>query len=141
MDIKVEGITLDIMQRALAAAGEGRRHILGEMAKCNPAPRRTLSPYAPRLMQVRRAVPCCDCCCAALCRAVVAAAPRCAVLWLLLHRAVPCRGCPCRLLQRKRLCSAAALLSSAPSLDYAADGAPRQDWGGDWAGRAQPAGH
>lgn len=56
MDIKVEGITLDIMQRALAAAGEGRRHILGEMAKCSPAPRRALSPYAPRLLQVGCAV-------------------------------------------------------------------------------------
>ena len=33
MDIKVEGITLDIMQRALAAAGQGRRHILAEMRK------------------------------------------------------------------------------------------------------------
>lgn len=56
MDIKVEGITLDIMQRALAAAGEGRRHILGEMAKCSPAPRRALSQYAPRLLQVGCAV-------------------------------------------------------------------------------------
>jgi polyribonucleotide nucleotidyltransferase len=49
MDIKVEGITLPIMESALAAAGEGRRHILGQMAKCDPAPRNGLSQYAPRI--------------------------------------------------------------------------------------------
>ncbi|KAL4419131.1 hypothetical protein ABPG77_002644 [Micractinium sp. CCAP 211/92] len=49
MDIKVEGITLEIMQQALAAAAKGRRHILAEMAKCSPPPRGALSPYAPRI--------------------------------------------------------------------------------------------
>lgn len=53
MDIKVEGITLEIMREALAAAGAGRRHILAEMAACSPPPRRALSQYAPRIMQAR----------------------------------------------------------------------------------------
>ncbi|KAL4853937.1 Polyribonucleotide nucleotidyltransferase [Chlorella vulgaris] len=52
MDIKVEGITLDILQTALEAAGNGRRHILAEMERCSPAPRATLSQYAPRIRQM-----------------------------------------------------------------------------------------
>jgi polyribonucleotide nucleotidyltransferase len=52
MDIKVEGITLDIMERALEAAGEGRRRILGEMERCDPPPRRDLAPHAPRIRSV-----------------------------------------------------------------------------------------
>lgn len=46
---QVEGVTIDIMRRTLAQARDGRRHILGEMAKCSPAPRMKLSPYAPRM--------------------------------------------------------------------------------------------
>ncbi|KAG2500423.1 hypothetical protein HYH03_001992 [Edaphochlamys debaryana] len=53
MDIKVEGITLDIMASALQQAKEGRRHILGEMAKASPGPRGELSPYAPRLLRMQ----------------------------------------------------------------------------------------
>lgn len=53
MDIKVEGITLDIMKKALAQAGDGRRHILGEMAKCNPPPQRALSRYAPKIVRLK----------------------------------------------------------------------------------------
>ncbi|PSC72537.1 putative polyribonucleotide nucleotidyltransferase chloroplastic [Micractinium conductrix] len=53
MDIKVEGITLEIMQKALQAAAAGRRHILGEMRKCAPEPRGQLSPYAPRIRQLQ----------------------------------------------------------------------------------------
>lgn len=49
MDIKVEGITLEIMERALEQAAAGRKHILEEMKRCNPAPRNTLSPYSPRI--------------------------------------------------------------------------------------------
>jgi polyribonucleotide nucleotidyltransferase len=49
MDIKVEGITLAVVEAALAAAGKARAHILGEMEKCAPPPRRALSPYAPRI--------------------------------------------------------------------------------------------
>jgi len=49
MDIKVEGITLAIMEQALAQAAAGRHHILDKMAECSPAPRATLSKYAPRI--------------------------------------------------------------------------------------------
>ena len=50
MDIKIEGLDLEIMKEALAQAREGRMHILGEMAKALPAPRGDLSPYAPRIV-------------------------------------------------------------------------------------------
>src|SRR5688500_7287377 len=50
MDIKVEGLDLEIMKEALAQAREGRMHILGEMGKALPAPRGDLSPYAPRIV-------------------------------------------------------------------------------------------
>ena len=53
MDIKVEGITLEILGAALRQAGKGRAHILGEMARCSPAPRRALSPHAPVISFVR----------------------------------------------------------------------------------------
>lgn len=47
MDIKVEGITVDIMRDALLKAQEARAHILGEMKRCHPAPRGEISDYAP----------------------------------------------------------------------------------------------
>ncbi|ESQ49727.1 hypothetical protein EUTSA_v10020014mg [Eutrema salsugineum] len=47
MDIKVGGITLQIMEKALIQAKAGRRHILAEMAKCSPPPTLSLSKYAP----------------------------------------------------------------------------------------------
>ncbi|CAF2103435.1 unnamed protein product [Brassica napus] len=47
MDIKVGGITLEIMEKALIQAKAGRRHILAEMAKCSPPPTLSLSKYAP----------------------------------------------------------------------------------------------
>ncbi|KAJ7530318.1 hypothetical protein O6H91_15G089000 [Diphasiastrum complanatum] len=47
MDIKVEGITLPIMKKALAQAKDGRNHILKEMSKSSPPPSKTLSKYAP----------------------------------------------------------------------------------------------
>src|SRR5215204_2930727 len=50
MDIKIEGLDLEIMKEALAQAREGRLHILGEMRKALPAPRADLSPYAPRIV-------------------------------------------------------------------------------------------
>ncbi|MRU32300.1 polyribonucleotide nucleotidyltransferase, partial [Xylella fastidiosa subsp. multiplex] len=49
MDIKIEGITEEIMRQALQQAKVGRRHILGEMDKALAAPRAELSDYAPRL--------------------------------------------------------------------------------------------
>jgi polyribonucleotide nucleotidyltransferase len=45
MDIKVEGLDLEIMKQALAQAKDGRLHILGEMEKALAAPRTDLSPF------------------------------------------------------------------------------------------------
>ncbi len=49
MDIKIAGITEDIMRTALAQANEGRAHILGEMAKALDHTREELSAHAPRI--------------------------------------------------------------------------------------------
>ena len=48
MDIKIQGITKEIMQVALAQAREGRMHILGHMQRAIPAAREELSDFAPR---------------------------------------------------------------------------------------------
>ena len=53
MDIKIDGITEEIMRVALAQARRGRLHILGEMAKAISAPRAELSDYAPRLLTMK----------------------------------------------------------------------------------------
>jgi polyribonucleotide nucleotidyltransferase len=50
MDIKIDGITEEIMKVALAQARDGRLHILGEMAKGLSVPRTEMSEYAPRLL-------------------------------------------------------------------------------------------
>src|SRR5258705_638012 len=50
MDIKVEGLDLQIVKEAMAQAREGRLHILGEMAKALPEPRADRAPYAPRIV-------------------------------------------------------------------------------------------
>jgi len=49
MDIKVAGITEEIMKTALAQAKDGRAHILGEMAKALGSARTELSAHAPRI--------------------------------------------------------------------------------------------
>src|SRR5690348_1568426 len=49
MDIKIEGITEEIMRVALGQAKDGRIHILGEMAKALTAARAELGEYAPRI--------------------------------------------------------------------------------------------
>jgi polyribonucleotide nucleotidyltransferase len=49
MDIKIEGITKEILTKALYQAKEGRVHILGEMAKVLSEPREEISQYAPRI--------------------------------------------------------------------------------------------
>ena len=49
MDIKIAGITEEIMRAALAQAKEGRAHILGEMAKALAHTREELSAHAPRI--------------------------------------------------------------------------------------------
>jgi polyribonucleotide nucleotidyltransferase len=53
MDIKIQGITEEIMKVALAQAKQGRMHILGEMAKALTTPREELSEYAPRLLTIK----------------------------------------------------------------------------------------
>jgi polyribonucleotide nucleotidyltransferase len=53
MDIKVEGLDLQIMKEALAQAREGRLHILGEMEKALAQPRAELSRFAPRIVTMQ----------------------------------------------------------------------------------------
>ncbi|MDR2353408.1 MAG: polyribonucleotide nucleotidyltransferase [Deltaproteobacteria bacterium] len=48
MDIKISGVTKDIMEKALTQAKEGRLHILDKMGKCLSAPRLEVSRYAPK---------------------------------------------------------------------------------------------
>jgi polyribonucleotide nucleotidyltransferase len=53
MDIKIQGITKEIMQVALAQAKEGRQHILAEMQKAMPTVNAQLSDFAPRLITIK----------------------------------------------------------------------------------------
>ncbi|HMM24005.1 MAG TPA: polyribonucleotide nucleotidyltransferase [Pseudoxanthomonas mexicana] len=53
MDIKIDGITEEIMRAALAQAKQGRLHILGEMSKALTTPRAELSEFAPRLITMK----------------------------------------------------------------------------------------
>ena len=53
MDIKIQGITEEIMKVALAQAKQGRLHILGEMANALTTPRGELSEFAPRLITIK----------------------------------------------------------------------------------------
>ncbi len=53
MDIKIDGITEEIMRVALAQAKQGRLHILDEMAKVISTSRSEMSEYAPRLLTMR----------------------------------------------------------------------------------------
>lgn len=53
MDIKIDGITQEIMQQALTQAHQGRLHILGEMAKVISSAREEMSDYAPRIITIK----------------------------------------------------------------------------------------
>ena len=53
MDIKIEGLSRDILTRALDQAREARLHILGKMREALPATRPDLSKYAPRITSMR----------------------------------------------------------------------------------------
>src|SRR3984893_10553713 len=53
MDIKIAGVSVDIMRQALAQAREARLHVLGKMAETIKAPRPVLSEYAPRFVTIR----------------------------------------------------------------------------------------
>ncbi len=53
MDIKVAGLSRDILENALAQARDGRLHILGKMAETLSASRADLSKYAPRITSIK----------------------------------------------------------------------------------------
>lgn len=53
MDIKINGITRDIMQAALTQAREGRMHILGLMKQAMPSARTEVSEFAPRMIKMK----------------------------------------------------------------------------------------
>ena len=53
MDIKIQGITKEIMQVALAQAREGRLHILGKMKEALDGSRGELSAFAPRMLTIK----------------------------------------------------------------------------------------
>ncbi|MFA7095531.1 MAG: polyribonucleotide nucleotidyltransferase [Gammaproteobacteria bacterium] len=53
MDIKIDGITPEIMRIALEQAREGRMHILDKMAEAIAEPRKEMSEYAPRIISFR----------------------------------------------------------------------------------------
>jgi polyribonucleotide nucleotidyltransferase len=52
MDIKIKGLSLDLLKKALDQARQGRAHILAEMLKVIPEPRKELSSYAPLIMTI-----------------------------------------------------------------------------------------
>ncbi|MGF7186028.1 polyribonucleotide nucleotidyltransferase [Desulfitispora alkaliphila] len=52
MDIKIDGLSRELLQRALEQAKAGRMHILGEMLKVIAEPKSDLSQYAPRIMSM-----------------------------------------------------------------------------------------
>jgi polyribonucleotide nucleotidyltransferase len=53
MDIKISGLDMDIMKRALAQAKEGRLFILNKMMEVLPEARKEMSPYAPRIISTK----------------------------------------------------------------------------------------
>lgn len=53
MDIKIEGLSVDVMKTALEQARRARLHVLGEMGKALNAPRPDLSEYAPRMIVIQ----------------------------------------------------------------------------------------
>jgi polyribonucleotide nucleotidyltransferase len=53
MDIKIDGITREIMQAALVQAREGRMHILGKMKAAMDSPRTEISTFAPRMITMK----------------------------------------------------------------------------------------
>lgn len=53
MDIKITGVTFDILRDALAQARDARLNILGQMNEVISGPNEEMSPYAPRIMQLQ----------------------------------------------------------------------------------------
>ncbi len=52
MDIKVDGLSYDVLEKALEQARQGRIHIMGEMLKTIPEPREDFKPFVPRMVQI-----------------------------------------------------------------------------------------
>jgi polyribonucleotide nucleotidyltransferase len=53
MDIKITGITVELMREALQKAREGRLHIMEKMKMALPSSRNTMSPFAPRILTLK----------------------------------------------------------------------------------------
>lgn len=53
MDIKVDGLSYEVLEKALEQARRGRMHIMGEMLKCISEPRADYKPHVPRIIQIR----------------------------------------------------------------------------------------
>ncbi len=53
MDIKVDGLSYDVLEKALEQARQGRMHIMGEMLKVISEPREDYKPFVPRIVQIR----------------------------------------------------------------------------------------
>lgn len=53
MDIKVDGLSFEILEKALNQARDGRMHILGKITECIAEPRAELKPHAPRIETMR----------------------------------------------------------------------------------------
>ena len=53
MDIKVKGLSMDIMREALEQAKAGREHIMSKMLEVIPEPRKELSPHAPMILSIQ----------------------------------------------------------------------------------------
>ena len=53
MDIKVDGLSYEVLEKALEQARQGRMHIMGEMLKVIPEPRADYKPFVPRIVQIR----------------------------------------------------------------------------------------
>ena len=53
MDIKVDGLSYDVLEKALEQARQGRMHIMGEMLKVIREPREDYKPFVPRIVQIR----------------------------------------------------------------------------------------
>ncbi|MGF7080486.1 polyribonucleotide nucleotidyltransferase [Mucilaginibacter sp. UYCu711] len=53
MDLKINGLSWEVLTNALNQAKDGRLHILGEMAKTMSAPREDYKPHAPRIVTIR----------------------------------------------------------------------------------------
>ena len=53
MDIKVDGLSYEVLAKALEQARQGRMHIMGEMLKTISAPRADYKPFVPRIIQIR----------------------------------------------------------------------------------------